>query len=35
MLAWRFTGHGQFFKSKLEVADPAIIARSPAGEEGS
>ncbi len=35
MVIWRFAGHREFFARKLEVADPAVIARSPAGEAGS
>lgn len=33
MLIWRGAGHKQFFQRKLEVADPAVIARGPAGGE--
>ena len=31
MLIWRAMGHKEFFQRKTEVADPAIIAGSPAG----
>jgi hypothetical protein len=31
MIAWRIGGHPEFFGRKLEVADPALVARSPAG----
>lgn len=31
MLIWRAQGHPEFFKRKREVADPALVAASPAG----
>jgi len=31
MIVWRIGGHPEFFGRKPEVADPALVARSPAG----
>ena len=31
MIFWRLAGHPEFFGRKLETADPALVARSPAG----
>ena len=31
MFVWRIRGHQEFFGRKPEVADPALVARSPAG----
>jgi len=35
MLIWRAQGHPEFFKRKREVADPALVAASPAGGASS
>ena len=31
MIIWRIQGHPEFFGRKPEVADPALVAHSPAG----
>jgi hypothetical protein len=33
MVLWSF-GHRDFFSRRTEVADPAVLAKAPAGEPG-